>query len=42
MLNEGIANVELTLSSYDEALLHKVFQTFIDFLESQKIGYKLL
>jgi molybdopterin-biosynthesis enzyme MoeA-like protein len=41
ILNKDIKEVELSLSGFDKEKIKKEFQKYIDFLEKQKIPYKL-
>jgi hypothetical protein len=41
ILNKDIKEVELSLSGLDKEKIKKEFQKYIDFLEKQKIPYKL-
>lgn len=42
MMNGGSPRVEFTLSAKDEEMVLKYFKTFTDFLEREKIGYRLI
>jgi ribosomal protein L10 len=42
MMNELQASVEFSLSAKDETLMSRYFTLFIDFLENEKIEYRLL
>ena len=42
MMNNGSPTVEFSLNSCNEQLMQEYFKTITDFLQGEKIGYKLL